>query len=559
MISANAQEQLTIKQQADKLYDRGEYFKSLALYQKLTDKGATDIHLIERVAECYRQMNDYRNAEEWYKQAIVDSKADVNDKYYYAETLLRNKKISEARSMYKEYYASKGILSDPTSKLATCDSAAAWMQQPSNFIVKNEEKFNSRYSDWGLNFSGTKDITFASDRLDSDDPKAKEVYNRNGNGYLKLYQVNNDQVTLLPVNSDPTFKDGYHIGPMALNKTADTAYITISTTVKKSELPVEKAKNTAQKLYTRRLQLIVATKVNGVWKDFKSFPYNNVKQYSVGHAALSANGNMLYFTSDMPGSEGKTDIWYCVKQADGTWGKPANCGKAINTKEEEAFPSINGGVLYFSSKGLPGMGGYDIFKANGEGSNWTNILNLRYPVNSTSDDFYYTTLDAVNGYFASNREGGKGDDDIYSASYKAPEVPPVVIARAPAQDPAPAEKEPEEIVLSNIYYDLDKSKIRKDAAVELDKVATVLNEHPDMRIALASYCDSRASASYNLALSKRRAKSVVKYLAGKGIKKERLQTQWYGKTHLVNRCAEHVKCSEAEHQMNRRTEITVVK
>ena len=126
------------------------------------------------------------------------------------------------------------------------------------------------------------------------------------------------------------------------------------------------------------------------------FPYNNIQQYSIGDAALSKDGKVIYFTSDMPGGIGKTDIWYCEKQPDGKWGKPFNCGNTINTKQEEAFPNIGGnGDLYYSSRGLPGMGGYDIYKAKGKKSTWSTPKNIRYPINSTSDDFYLVTNDGI--------------------------------------------------------------------------------------------------------------------------------------------------------------------
>ena len=117
----------------------------------------------------------------------------------------------------------------------------------------------------------------------------------------------------------------------------------------------------------------------------------------------------------MPGGAGKTDIWYCEKRRDGGWDPPVNCGKTINTAEEDEFPTIGGdGALYYASKGLPGMGGYDIYKAEGAKAQWTAPENLKYPVNSTSDDFYLVTRDGLTGYLSSNREGGKGSDDIYS-------------------------------------------------------------------------------------------------------------------------------------------------
>jgi outer membrane protein OmpA-like peptidoglycan-associated protein/tetratricopeptide (TPR) repeat protein len=118
------------------------------------------------------------------------------------------------------------------------------------------------------------------------------------------------------------------------------------------------------------------------------------------------------------------------------------------------------------------------------------------------------------------------------------------------------------IVLKDIYYDLDKSNIRPDAAIELDKLVSLMKKYPQMKIELGSHTDCRASFTYNMALSKRRAASAVLYLEQHGINRKRLVAAGYGETRLVNGCSceggVFVPCSEAEHQMNRRTEIKIL-
>jgi tetratricopeptide (TPR) repeat protein len=393
-----AQEQLSLKQQADNLYDRYEYFKSLGLYLKVADKNKTDVRLQERIADCYRNINRYEDAEKWYARAIANSKANAITHYNYADVLLRDEKFDLAKQQYKLYF-----LSDPAKlalKLAVCDSAALWMAQSSRYKVSNDSIFNTGYSDWGLNYEGKTGFIFTSDRKADDN----QVDDRTGNNWFKLYEadVAGNEIKELYMTDETShvFTDSYHIGPIALNRMADTAYITITTGVSKKQLPIDKKDNkSTQNLYTRRLQLVIASKKNEQWTVFGSFPYNNVREYSLGDAALSKDGGVIYFTSDMPGSVGKTDIWYCEKGTDGTWGKPINCGNTINTTEEDAYPVIGGdGALYYASKGLPGMGGYDIYKATGEKSQWTTPKNMGYPINSTSDDFYLVTNDGKSGY-----------------------------------------------------------------------------------------------------------------------------------------------------------------
>lgn len=592
IVGVKAQEQPDNKQLADNLFDRYEYFNALKIYQRLAERSNADGFNVERVADCYRLMGDYDNAEEWYAKTIGYEIQPI-DHFYYAEILLRNKKFKEAREQYKLYYQSENKEQLPF-KLASIDSAEKWIKNPSGaFTVHNQQKLNSKYSDWGLNFYGQNGFVFTSDRKVSN--SKKDTYNRNGDGYFNVYKSENDVVKLfdLKTKGNPLFDTKYHIGPMVFTNSGDTAYITITTTVPHKQLPTDvKTQDNTQKLYTRRLELIVATKVKGEWASFKSFAYNNLAEYSVGNAALSKGGDIIYFTSDMSGGEGKTDIWYCKKNKDGDWDQPVNCGKNVNTKENESFPSINDNRLYFSSNGLPGMGGLDIFRAKGEKANWSKAVNLKYPINSTSDDFYFLMKDNTGGYFSSNREGGQGNDDIYSFDYFKPADNTLVgdsavLAKVlnPNADgtngvgkagknavggnpnkvasPQPVTAiltlhKNESIILNNIYYDLNKSDIRPDAAAELRRLAAVLKQRPNIRLEVSSFTDSRAPSSYNMILSQKRAISAVNYLVLLGINRNRLVAKGYGDTRLLNGCTKGEFCTEEQHQINRRTEVRII-
>lgn len=195
------------------------------------------------------------------------------------------------------------------------------------------------------------------------------------------------------------------------------------------------------------------------WAKPTLFAYNRPASYSVGHAALNSRGDVLYFTSDMPGGMGKTDIWYCEKDADGNWSTPQNCGPQVNTPEDEMFPTIGvNGDLFFSSTGHPGMGGLDIFTVVGEKGRWEGVRNLRPPFNSESDDFYFVLAANGSGFLSSNRMNGKGSDDIYSFSaYQPfrPEVPPVVLPVIPG-------------VLRTIVFNARDSALVENSVVTLE-------------------------------------------------------------------------------------------
>jgi outer membrane protein OmpA-like peptidoglycan-associated protein len=112
--------------------------------------------------------------------------------------------------------------------------------------------------------------------------------------------------------------------------------------------------------------------------------------------------------------------------------------------------------------------------------------------------------------------------------------------------------------INPIYFDLDKSDIRDDAAIEIEKVVRIMKKYPEIKIDLGSYTDSRAPDQYNLELSNRRAKSSIEWMISRGIDPARITGKGYGETQLVNECSNGVKCSNAQHQLNRRTEFVIV-
>jgi outer membrane protein OmpA-like peptidoglycan-associated protein/tetratricopeptide (TPR) repeat protein len=165
-----------------------------------------------------------------------------------------------------------------------------------------------------------------------------------------------------------------------------------------------------------RLKLYSADKKGNDWSNIKELPFND-NDFSCGHPTINYTDKILYFISDMPGGYGGTDI-YMARFINGTWGKPINLGGKINTIGNEMFPFVDeGGGLYFSSDGHPGLGDLDMFYISTDLlSNMPNgkIKNLGAPINSNNDDFGIITDKSRNiGYFSSNRKRGGADDDIY--------------------------------------------------------------------------------------------------------------------------------------------------
>ncbi len=346
----------------------------------------------------------------------------------------------------------------------------------------------------------------------------------------------------------------------------------------------------------------------------------------------------------MPGTIGQSDIFMVEIKGDDSYGKPKNLGPIINTEGKETFPFISAkNELFFASDGRPGLGGLDIYLSKiTKNGVFRKPKNIGEPANSAKDDFgYLINTDTQKGFLTSNRDGGKGYDDIYKfqedrkldceqslsgiitdretgeilaktkitlfdwqfvviketvsdekgyyefskeqdwiecsksyyvraekEEYNTNEKKATIANETGNTDlPIQLDKKIKKVTLDddlavafeikNIYFDLDKSFIRPDAAFELEKILDVMTRYPTMKVDVRSHTDCRATAAYNLALSDRRASSTVDWLVKNGIEPTRLTCRGYGETQLVNKCADDVECTEEEHQANRRSQFII--
>ena len=162
------------------------------------------------------------------------------------------------------------------------------------------------------------------------------------------------------------------------------------------------------------MKIYKAEFVNEKWTNIVALPFTS-DNFSTAHPALSFDEKTLYFASDMPGTLGQSDLFKVQIHEDGTFGKPENLGNKINTEGRETFPFVNEKELYFASDGHLGLGGLDVFVAKiDENGSFGMIKNIGSPLNSSKDDFgFFMNSETRTGYFTSNRNGGKGNDDIY--------------------------------------------------------------------------------------------------------------------------------------------------
>ena len=422
-VVAVSQEQPSLRDRADELYRRYEYANAAKLYAKLVDTKKPRLQDLERLADSYLRMNDYESAENWYARVVGQEDSKPESRLTYGQVLKANGKYAEAKKQLEVYASETGDGGRVALQIAGCDSALVWMANPTVHRLRNE-KINTSLAEFSA-FPVDGKVYYAGEpeaAMQDGDP-----YGWTGHSFLRVYTADRaaDQELSNPVMATGDINDGkYHVGPIAADAGGNTLFVTRTYVGKDGE----ETKEDRRKYRTNKLELYIYTKQDdGSWQS-EPFAYNNVQAYSVGHAALSADGSTLYFVSDMPGGHGGTDIWYSERQDDGSWGEPVNAGSVINTAGDELFPNIgpDGQTLYYSSDGFAGMGGLDVFEAIGNKEQWSEPRNLRYPVNSSGDDFaYLVTVDGeegIAGYLSSNRKGGVGNDDIYSFSFEKPKI-----------------------------------------------------------------------------------------------------------------------------------------
>jgi outer membrane protein OmpA-like peptidoglycan-associated protein/tetratricopeptide (TPR) repeat protein len=397
---AGLQAQNKDTKEADNLFDRLEYVDAAKAYTKLVEKNKADGYVYKQLADSYYHVFNSQQAVLWYAKA-VESAQDAETHFRYAQ-MLKAEGDTKAAAQQMATFAkmqpndarAKAFKNNPeyTNQLKS--------QAKQYDILKSD--VSSDKADFGAVITQNNEVFFTSARNTS-----RRENGMNDQPYLDLYKaIRNTDGTLSQATAVAELNTKWHDGPAALTSDGTTIYYG-------SESFNESAyqKNKEKYLKFSQIYLYKATKTEaGTWGNSKALPINS-KDYSVRNPSISKDGKTLYFSSDMPGGLGGEDIWKVSVDGD-TYGTPENAGDNINTEGNESFPSIqDDGILFFSSNGRQGLGGYDVFKQN----TITNekATNLGEPVNTQKDDFSFSyNLDKNVGYFSSNREG---NDDIYQA------------------------------------------------------------------------------------------------------------------------------------------------
>lgn len=621
-------------QSVKKDYRNFAYVKTSEVLLEVANKGYKSVDLFQKLANSFYYQNKMEEAAKWYGELMALNEV-IDPEYYfrYALALKGIKKYEESDIWMKKFNALKPDDLRGKAFMSKVDYKSSIEDLSRDDIELINLDINSEFSDFGTT-EYENSIVFASAR------GGGRKYRWNEEPYLDLYSAErNENGSFGEVKSiEGDVNTKYHESSAVFSPNGKYMFFTRNNYYRLKYKEDDSGIN--------RLQLYRATKGgDGTWGEIHKVHFNS-EDYSVAHPTLNVTGTKLYFASDMPGTLGQSDIFVVDVNDDGTLGEPENLGSSINTEGQESFPFMNtSGDLFFSSTGFPGLGGLDVFKSEGldqkvtKGSNRNfPIENLGKPVNSEGDDFgYYENLVTKRVYFSSNREGGKGSDDIYT--FEVPECAQVVegtvqdknteelipgatvilfdekgkelerkivgqdatfqfdlkcekeflirgeketytsdekrfttpnrkqelklqlLLEMDEQEIGPCDDLAKVLDIPIIYFDYDKSNIRYDAEIEIQKVLAVLAKYPTMHIDIRSHTDCRGPAAYNEKLSERRAQSTRQYLIKNGIDAERLTAKGYGESRLVNDCGceptNDSDCSEEQHQLNRRSEFII--
>ncbi|OFY87934.1 MAG: hypothetical protein A3F72_09225 [Bacteroidetes bacterium RIFCSPLOWO2_12_FULL_35_15] len=370
---------------------------TLKKVNKLSEK---EQYVIHQIAESYRLNRDYKNAEIWFQKSLENnSPLYPFESYWYGDALMKNKKYAAANLQFETAMNASEKKDPSIFRLSKYKIAGCYMAFDTNFTHTDifaselDTLFNAGLSSFALNYYGDPNtLQFTSARATNTITDAKT---QKPQYTTDLYTINktenvwgNVKKIDLAINTEKNEGSGF------LTFDRNNYFFTRWSTTNKNECSIYFMKFMSEKWYA-------AGQMNDKI---------NLEGYKSMSPTLSADGSILYFSSDRPGGYGKMDIWYESIDDEGrTYGEPINMGPMINTAEDEISPFFHSytNTLYFSSNGLPGFGGLDVLRTtfNEDDSVWSAPKNMGQPINSSTDDAYFVMEhNQRHGYFSSDRK-----------------------------------------------------------------------------------------------------------------------------------------------------------
>jgi peptidoglycan-associated lipoprotein len=404
---------MTTVQKAKSKFDVAEYETAIKLYKKHLSANPPDAPIINyQIGECYRLSNRLKQALPYYQAALEGKAKAPKLNFYMGYALKANEQYAEAAAFLDRYSktGSDGDLmrlaAQEAKNLKEIDKIK---NTPSYTTIVNLENLNTSAAEFAPMMYGDK-LIFASDR------RREKVFETTGTGFQDLYAFEFTDTIKHTGSVQPFFGeninlDGHHESEVTFARNGKFMIFARSNSGKKKE-PHQDVN-----LFSSRLE-------DGQWTEPELLDKVCLEDTWDACPALSPDGRTLYFSSNRKGgSQGGLDI-YVSRLNQGTWSRPQNLGKVVNTAGDEMFPYVApDGRFFFASSGHPGLGGLDIFvidtvqvgidTVTKKPILQPKVRNVGTPMNSSADDFGIVYKSKVSGYFSSNRDGGKGDDDIY--------------------------------------------------------------------------------------------------------------------------------------------------
>ena len=396
-------------------YERKQYAVATTLLQKEYNRAKTKSEkgkIAFQLGESFRQLHDDSKAATWYKSAF-DNGFGIDALREQAYCLKRQEQYKEAAEAFKQLGIEIGSPYEYRREITACNVALGWIDDVKYSGYKIEAtNFNSANADYApAMYEGGK-VVISSDRQQS---TGDAVYAWTGNRYADLFVVENNTAT----NFDKEVNTAFNEAAAAFNGDFTEMFF------------VRSGGEQVEEQFTK---IFYSKKISGTWTTPEVLPFCKDKvNYST--PSLSKDGKTLFFASNDSEGWGGQDIYVCTKGSEG-FADPKILNRSINSVGNEAYPFIDGDTLYFASDYHTGMGGWDVFKSYRlSDNNWSPPQNMKSPVNSGADDFglavdNQSTLKEgmfQQGYFTSNRIGGKGGDDVYKFERGTPPPRPIVV------------------------------------------------------------------------------------------------------------------------------------
>ncbi len=398
----------SIEKKAKRSFELGQYESTIDYYQKILQKDPNNAAANYFIAESYRLSNRIKLAEPYYKIAVEKGSREQRDtmRLMYVQALKSNQQYDVAKIQLEQLYAS--------ANNDFLKQRAAQEIEGLNYIRSLEEK-SSYYRVRNLEALNTPAAEYSPVYLDG------ELYFTSSRGNTRIYEATGTPYTdLFSAKTRGAIVDVATINPLPewINTpNVNEGCVTFSPDGKTM---IFAKGNSGKRKGAEEVDLYISNYRNNQWTEPRPININDPGSWD-STPAFSPDGRTLYFSSNRRGGYGGTDL-YSAQYSRGRFGRVRNLGPEINTPGNEMFPYMSDdGKLYFSSDGHPGYGGLDILVVK-RSSGKVNVENLGQPVNSSSDDFGIFLFGPDRGFFASNREGGKGDDDIYTFVNEDPDL-----------------------------------------------------------------------------------------------------------------------------------------